>query len=110
MDTVMEFLTTHTFIMVLLIFVIAAVVIYLLKSFVKTMVVSILVVLLIALGFQYYKSEGRFNDRMKSAVIGTKLQVEELINKGKKALSFGKAMFGKKQEQDERDQAGSGND
>lgn len=107
MSSLIEFLL-HPVALAILGIVLVVALFYLLKSFLKIVIVSILVVFFSVAGYHYYHAEGKFNDRMRDALVGTKAQIESWIDKGKEAASWGKKMLDQRKDRGSRREEPSG--
>lgn len=92
MNDVINFLF-HPVVLAILGIALVVFVFYLLKSFVKIVLISILVIFFSIIGYHYYHAEGKFNDRMRESLMGTKGQIGRWIDKGKEAAFWGKKIF-----------------
>lgn len=107
MSTLIDFLF-HPIVLTILGIALVVAVFYLLKSFMKIVIVSILVIFFSVVGYHYFHAEGKFNDRMRDALMGTKAQIGSWIGKGKEAAFWGKKLFDQSKRQEPRKEEPSG--
>ncbi|MFB3925728.1 MAG: hypothetical protein ACE14T_06705 [Syntrophales bacterium] len=87
MDAIIQYLSAHPFVMIIAGIVLLVVFLYMLKSFFKFVVIGILILLLAMIGYHYFTAEGKFEERIRRALVKTKDQAGEVVEKGKGALA-----------------------
>ena len=101
MNSFIDFLS-HPVVLIIIGIVVLAILFYLIKTFLKVVVVSVLILFCSVIGYHYYHAEGKFNERMRQSLLETKMQVGGWIDKGKGIVCWGKKKLDRNEKQNEQ--------
>jgi ABC-type transport system involved in cytochrome bd biosynthesis fused ATPase/permease subunit len=101
MNSFCEYLS-HPAVLIILGIVLLVILFYLIKTFLRAIIVSILILFLSVAGYHFYHAEGKFNERMRQSLLETKAQVGGWIEKGKGLIYSGKKRLNQLENQTEQ--------